>query len=145
MSGISGFTGYLFGNGSRWRTLTAEQFRFALLHAPRGLTANSTSLRKYAELYRLFASRFPTAERLSFLDALDHKEQGDWGEPERFWTVIVEDHDMDVVRRAAGHLAARLGAEAVRTRAYRLRAAHHERAEAVLEGARHAAPERLAG
>ena len=140
MSGISGFDGYLFQIESRWRTLTAERFRFALLHAPRGLHANPRNMRKFGELYRLFATRFPLEERVGFLAALDRKEQGDWGEPERFWTVIIEDRDMTVVRRAATHLAARIGAEATRTRAYRLRAAHHGRAEAVLEGARLAPP-----
>ncbi len=136
MSGISGFTGYLFHNMCRWRSLTSAEYRFALLHAPRGLDIHNASQRKYAELYRLFSGRCPAEDRMAFLDTLDHKEQGDWGEPERFWTVIVEDHDMDVVRRASACLARRIGSEAVRTRAYRLRAAHHERAAAVLDGAR---------
>ena len=136
MSGVSGFHGHLFQSESRWRSLSSEEYRFALLHAPRGLDVHPAVQRRYAELYRLFADRSPVEDRMTFLDALDHKERGAWGEPERFWTVIVEDHDMDVVRRAAACLTGRIGAEAVRTRAYRLRAAHHERAAAVLEGAR---------
>jgi hypothetical protein len=135
MSGLSGFNGHLFHNESRWRRLSSEEFRYALLHAPRDLAAHAASQRKYGEIYRLFSERCPAGDRRLFVEALDHKEQGDWGEPERFWTVIVEDHDMEIVRLAAACLTRRLGAEAVRTRAYRLRAAHHERAQAVLDGA----------
>jgi len=135
MSGVSGFTGHLFHNESRWRQLSSEEFRFALLHAPRDLAAHPAARRKFGEIYRLFSERYPPADRRAFVEALDHKEQGDWGEPERFWTVIVEDHDLEIVRLAASCLTTRLGAEAVRTRAYRLRAANHERAQAVLDGA----------
>lgn len=142
MSGLSGYHGHLFQQRSRWQTLSADQFRFALLHAPRGLPRNAASLRKFAELYRCFADACPSQDRLVYLDALDRKEQGAWGEPERFWVAVVEDPDLDVVREAARRLALRLGPEAVRTRAYRLRAANPERSRTVLEGARRAFPAR---
>ncbi|HPF36193.1 MAG TPA: hypothetical protein PLH84_12275 [Candidatus Krumholzibacteria bacterium] len=140
MSGLSGYHGHLFQNRSRWDSFSPDQYRFALLHAPRGLGRNPSSQRKFADLYGLFAARCATEDRLAFLTALDRKEQGAWGEPERLWTVVVEDPDLDVVREAARLLAARLGPEAVRTRAYKLRAANPERSRAVLEGARRAPP-----
>ena len=37
MTGISGFTGHLFRDESRWEGFSTEQYRFTLLHAPRGL------------------------------------------------------------------------------------------------------------
>lgn len=140
MSGLSGFHGHLFQQRSRWATLSSAQLRFTLLHAPRGLPRNPASQRKFAELYRIFADGCAPAERLDYLRTLDRKEQGPWGEPERFWTAVVEDPDLDIVREAARLLATHIGPEAVRTRAYKLRAANPDRSRAVLEGAKRARP-----
>jgi len=140
MSGLSGYHGHLFQQRSRWSSLSPAQLRFALLHAPRGLSRSPASQSKFAEIYRIYAGGCAPAERLDFLRALDRKEQGPWGEPERFWTAVVEDPDLDIVREAARLLAVHIGPEAVRTRAYKLRAANPERSRAVLEGAELARP-----